>query len=1116
MELSRFALAARALRRLCGFAAVLVVAATCRDGTVTGPGLPLSGAMLALSPVLQQTVPGGPVIELSKIRAVLTISTTPPESLVVIADFQGDSAVIKFEVDVSGPSQLFDVTLAATDVNGDTVFRAADTVRAYPVGSPSAPAPGQGPKIQLVYSAADASVSDIDLAPVDTTIASGATLDLRVTGRTASGGALSSVRVGWQARDTTAVAIDTVTGRITAKLRQRSTWIVATAFNGVKDSTRVFVFAPVASLSLASDRVLVNRGDSLQVAATLADVGGTPLTGRPVAWSSTDPAKVAVDANGFIKGLVTGDSALVIATSNQKSDTVKVVVAPRPVGSVATSTDTVKVFIGQTMAVSASVLDAQGQANPDFTVAWSAQDPAIATVAPDGTVTGVGVGATTVTATAGGVSKAVVVVVSPIPVSHVVVAPQTLLLAAGDAAALSVTAFDPQGLVLSGRTIAWTSRDPQVATVSAAGQVTGVAGGSTYVVAQAMSGTLAVGRPDSALVTVSVVASLSLTSHLDTLSSYNQSRQLTAVARDAQQQAVSVRTIWVSRDTNVVTVDSLGGVVRSKLVDGTTWVVATAGGKSDSTQVVVRQMPGIVTVSPATVTRFQTTTQQFTAAVTDSMGNAMSGLGITWSTWSTQPNSGRVALVSIDPATGLATMSATDFGVDTVYATVQTARGTSVVGRAVVTVQSLVASIDVAPVTATATALGDTVVYRATLRDSTGAAIPLSGRQLTWSLGDTSVARLVKPGVDSVVAVAAKNGTTSIIATVPGRTGQASLTVQQVATGIGVAEGAGQPLVIDTLFLSSNDTVQLVAYEKDRRGNALPSPTAATMSSSNTAVLAILAGNVAVAKDSGNAVLSVTGGAFSAQIPVRVDSGARILFLADLGPTQSPGTDSLIKTLRGDGHKVTVVEPEYSFDPTRTQLAGFDVVIHLDGATYSQANTLAAQDSLTAFVKRGGGYIAAQWLGYERDSLGGGNRHNRMDDLLLFRWGGYNSSGGSTGNVNCGSCSVTLTATQAGAGHPVLAGIPSTFTRTYDGFSAGPFFTYTVDLPVELMTATGGNGAQIPGPGIAVRQLTPNGAGGTGRVVNFGWTANYTLSSTPTLSLPEVQQLYLNAVRWVR
>jgi hypothetical protein len=248
----------RALRQT--FCVALALAGlTCRDRTIAGPGLPISGR-LNIAPLFEESAAGGPVFDLQKVRAVLYLGGTPPDSIVAIVNFQGDSAVLQFDVNVQGPSQDFLLKLAAIDANGDTIFRATQMVTAFPLGSIGT---GSGlTAVQLVYSAPDTAVASILLAPRDTTINSNDTLHLRVSGSDLQGHAIAPVFTGWQSRDTSVIGIDSVTGKLTAKLLHRSAWIVATTQRGVKDSTRVFVFAPVASVTLSSDSVAIPRGAS--------------------------------------------------------------------------------------------------------------------------------------------------------------------------------------------------------------------------------------------------------------------------------------------------------------------------------------------------------------------------------------------------------------------------------------------------------------------------------------------------------------------------------------------------------------------------------------------------------------------------------------------------------------------------------------------------------------------------------------------------------------------------------------------------------------------------------------------------------------------------------------
>src|SRR5215216_4178384 len=90
-----------------GQAALLALAGlTCRDTNPTGPGLRLPAARFGVVPSFQQTPAEGPSVQLTRVRAVLYTNTTPAESVVVLANFQGDSAIVQFDVGVTGASQV--------------------------------------------------------------------------------------------------------------------------------------------------------------------------------------------------------------------------------------------------------------------------------------------------------------------------------------------------------------------------------------------------------------------------------------------------------------------------------------------------------------------------------------------------------------------------------------------------------------------------------------------------------------------------------------------------------------------------------------------------------------------------------------------------------------------------------------------------------------------------------------------------------------------------------------------------------------------------------------------------------------------------------------------------
>jgi hypothetical protein len=220
--------------------------------------------------------------------------------------------------------------------------------------------------------------------------------------------------------------------------------------------------------------------------------------------------------------------------------------------------------------------------------------------------------------------------------------------------------------------------------------------------------------------------------------------------------------------------------------------------------------------------------------------------------------------------------------------------------------------------------------------------------------------------------------------------------------------------------------------------------------------------------------------------------GPSVLILAD---TDVVATSALAASLADSGVQVTIrPAPEYTWDGTNPSLNGFDVVIHLNGATYDFPLSSDAQGALTAFVQNGGGFVGSQWNGYEPQA--------GLDELTLLSTG-FDPNGPEH---NCSGCTVTYERLPAGVGHPVLAGLPASFSIPADGHDAGP----AKDFATPLMQVSSG------GPAVLVRDF------GSGRVVNFSFAPNYpwndegTLHDLLTLQDPNVQHLYLNAVRWAK
>jgi len=174
--------------------------------------------------------------------------------------------------------------------------------------------------------------------------------------------------------------------------------------------------------------------------------------------------------------------------------------------------------------------------------------------------------------------------------------------------------------------------------------------------------------------------------------------------------------------------------------------------------------------------------------------------------------------------------------------------------------------------------------------------------------------------------------------------------------------------------------------------------------------------------------------------------------------------------------------PEFQWNGTNPALTNFDCVVHLDGASYGTPMPLAGQTALMNFVNSGKGYVASEWLAYEI------LQHLTMIDLILV-------------NRNIGA-NGTVTYNQLGVPHPVLAGIPNSFS--FDcAYNIGPAHSFATQPVTVLMKDHYGSDA------VMVRNV------GLGKVVYFNHAGNYEdNSSFNTLSNTNVQKLYINAAKW--
>jgi len=591
-------------------------------------------------------------------------------------------------------------------------------------------------------------VAGVQLSPSGPSLLVGALVQLRAVPVDDAGAPLADRPVFWLSSDPRVAAVD-ITGSVNGLAPGVAT-ITATS-EGRSASVGVTVSpVPVASVQItpASDSITV--GQTTQLSAVSRDSAGGVLGDRVAMWTTNAAGVATVSSTGVVLGIAPG-SATISATSAGRTNTARITVRPRPVGSVIVSPSQSALTVGQTVRLVVQIIDANGTLLTGRPATFRSSSPAVASVASDGTVTAATPGVATMTVTSEGQVGTATVVVSPSPVASVRISPTSTTLLVGAATRLAAVALDAGGGTLPQRAVSWTSGAPSVFSVESDGTVIGVGPGTGLVFAAAE------GRTANATVTVrSPTVTRVEVSPASVSFSAGETGDLTATVRDSAGTALSGRVVeWRSGDNTVAVVSNVGRV--RALAPGSTAISATVDGVIGSAVVTVVPAP-VATVSVALAATSVTVggTTQATATLRDVANTILTGRPVTW----TSSNPAVATVSGVGLVTTLTVGSTTITG---------TSEGRS--GSAVLTVTAVpVASVSVS-LAATSVAVGGTTQATAITRDAANTI--LTGRSITWSSSNSAVALVSATGV--VTAIGA--GTATITATAETKSGTAVVTV---------------------------------------------------------------------------------------------------------------------------------------------------------------------------------------------------------------------------------------------------------------------------------------------------------------------------------------------------
>ncbi|HEV8123035.1 MAG TPA: Ig-like domain-containing protein [Gemmatimonadales bacterium] len=497
---------------------------------------------------------------------------------------------------------------------------------------------------------------------------------------------------------------------------------------------------------------------------------------------------------------------------------------PDPVATVLVTPNTGTLMVGTTVQLSVALKSAASVVLTGRPVRWRSSDDNSATVTATGLVTAKLPGSVTITASSEGQSGSATLNIIPVPVATVTVVPSSASLGAGTSSQLSAVTKDASGGVLTGRVVTWLSSNPQSVSVSGTGLLTAGSPGSATITAtsEGISGFATITVDPTPVASVSVSPSTASVGVAATT-------QLNATTKDASNNVLPGRVVaWFSSAPGVAQVDPNGVVTGVTMGQAT--ITAISEGKTGSALVtVVAGAAATITVSPSPAAVNAEDSVQLSAQVKDAAGDLLSGQTITW--------------MSLTPSVASVDGSGMVNGISAGTALITATSGSL---SATDTVEVAPAAVALVTLTVPSTHLGvgSTLQLSATPRDAHGAA--LSGRVVTWSSSDSSIATVASTGLVTGVTT----GSVTITAASGGKTASTSIVVEieAVATVI-VSPG--------TQSVGAGLDVQMSAVTLSSAGDTLPGR-AITWNSSAPSVATVDGSGLVAGVSAGSTTITAT------------------------------------------------------------------------------------------------------------------------------------------------------------------------------------------------------------------------------------------------------------------
>ena len=239
-----------------------------------------------------------------------------------------------------------------------------------------------------------------------------------------------------------AVGVATVSGQGLVTAVKNGTATITGRSGNASASITVTVTLSVGSIAIEpASATLMALGETVQLTAAVLDRNGQPIAGAVVTWTSSAAGVATVSTQGLVTAVKNG-TATITARSGSASATSTVTVM-QSVGSIVIEPASATLMaLGETVQLTATVLDPNRLPVADAVVTWTSSDDLVATVSTQGLVTAVQNGVAAITARSGSASASIPVTVMQSVGSIAIEPTSATLMALGETVQLTATVLD--------------------------------------------------------------------------------------------------------------------------------------------------------------------------------------------------------------------------------------------------------------------------------------------------------------------------------------------------------------------------------------------------------------------------------------------------------------------------------------------------------------------------------------------------------------------------------------------------------------------------------------------------------------------------------------------------